>query len=122
MTDSLLFAVIGARVISSASTFLVNRRVVFEHGRDRPVGVAAVGYFALVMTLLAVNYLSLLLLTALQVPLLPAKVIIEVTLFVVGYAVQSRFLFAGRKAAPAAGPVVSGGDVRSGESTVAGTR
>ena len=96
ITGSLLFSVIGARVLSSATNFLVNRRAVFVHGRDRPVGVAALGYFSLVIILVAVNYLSLLLLTTLQVPLLPAKVITEVTLFVVGYAIQSRFLFAGQ--------------------------
>jgi glycosyltransferase involved in cell wall biosynthesis len=121
ITGSLLFSVIGARVLSSATNFLVNRRAVFVHGRDRPVGVAALGYFTLVIILVAVNYLSLLLLMTLQVPLLPAKVITEVTLFVVGYAVQSRFLFAGRKAAPASGSVATGG-VRTGESTGAGTR
>jgi len=95
-TGSLLFSVVGARMLSSTTNFLINRRVVFAHGRDRPAGVAALGYFSLVVTFVAVNYLSLLLLTTLQVPLLTAKVITEVTLFVVGYAIQSRFLFAGK--------------------------
>ena len=96
-TGSLLVAVVGARVLSSGTNFLVNRRAVFAHGRDRPISAAAAGYFALVLTLLAVNYLSLLVLTALHVPLLPAKVITELTLFAMSYAIQARFLFAARR-------------------------
>ena len=94
IVDSLLVAVLGARVISSGVNFLVNRRVVFEHGRDRPVGRAAIGYFALVVTLLSANYLLLLGLTAVQFPLLAAKLVVEVCLFAVSYAIQSRFVFA----------------------------
>lgn len=103
-TGSLLVAVVGARILSAATNFLVNRTVVFEHGRQRPVGAAAAGYFALVVALLVVNYGALLALTAVNLPLLAAKLATEATLFVVSYAIQSRFLFAGR-AGPAAGRV-----------------
>lgn len=38
LVDSLLLAVMAARAVSSAMNFLVNRNVVFEHGRDKPAG------------------------------------------------------------------------------------
>ena len=59
VTGSLLLSVVGARTISSSVNFLTNRRLVFEHGRQRPVGRAAALYFGLVAVLLALNYLLL---------------------------------------------------------------
>ncbi|MGM9471505.1 GtrA family protein [Pseudarthrobacter sp. YS3] len=97
-TDSLLLAVVGARVVSSAVNFLVNRRVVFEHGRDKPAAAAGVRYFSLVAVLLGANYGLIYGLDALSVAALPAKLIAEVALLAVSYSVQQR-LFAGNTAA-----------------------
>jgi glycosyltransferase involved in cell wall biosynthesis len=96
LTGSLLAAVIGARAISSAINFLTNRRLVFEHGRDRPAAAAAVGYFALVLALLGANYALLAGLTAAGLALAPAKLLTEAVLFTASYTVQKRFLFACR--------------------------
>ena len=102
VTDSLLLAVVGARAVSSAVNFLVNRRVVFEHGRDRPAAAAGRRYFSLVIVLLAANYGLIYALDALSVAALPAKILAEIALLAVSYAVQQRFLFA-RKAGKGAG-------------------
>jgi hypothetical protein len=57
---------------------------------------AAMQYFALVIGLLGLNYASLLSLQALGFPLLPAKLVTELLLFVVSWALQRRLVFAGR--------------------------
>ncbi len=96
-TGSLVLSVVGARFLSSSVNFAINRRAVFEHGRDKPTRTAATQYFALVIGLLGLNYLSLLVLQALGTPLLPAKLLTEMLLFVVSWAVQRRFVFARRQ-------------------------
>lgn len=93
VTDSLLIAVLGARLVSATVNFLVNRRLVFEHGKDRPLRVAAAGYVALVLVLLAANYASILALTSVSVPDLPAKILTEAALLGISFVVQHRFLF-----------------------------
>ncbi len=93
ITDSLLIAVLGARLVSATVNFLVNRRLVFEHGKDRPLRAAAAGYVALVLVLLAANYASIWALTSVSVPDLPAKILTEAALLGISFAVQHRFLF-----------------------------
>ncbi|SDW78408.1 Glycosyltransferase involved in cell wall bisynthesis [Arthrobacter sp. cf158] len=92
-TDSLLIAVLGARVVSASVNFMVNRRLVFEHGKDTSFRAAATGYVALVLVLLTANYAAMWTLTSLAVPDLLAKLVTEVALLGVSYAVQHRFLF-----------------------------
>ena len=104
LTGSLLVSVVGARMLSSLVNFLTNRRLVFEHGRDKPTLAAAAQYFALVVGLLTINYLSLMAFQAVGFPLLPAKLITELGLFAVSYAVQRRFVFARVGGRPAAAP------------------
>lgn len=98
VTDSLLVAVLGARAVSSAVNFLVNRRLVFNHGRDRPVSAAGLRYFSLVAVLLAANYGLLSVLGAVSVAALPAKVLTEIVLLTVSYAMQQRYLFSANPA------------------------
>ncbi|WP_024818044.1 bifunctional glycosyltransferase family 2/GtrA family protein [Arthrobacter sp. 31Y] len=93
VTDSLLLAVVGARLVSATVNFMINRRLVFEHGRDTSLRAAASGYVALVAVLLAANYAAIWALTSLSVPDLPAKILTEAALLGVSYAVQHRFLF-----------------------------
>lgn len=99
LTDSLLLAVVGARAISAAVNFMVNRNLVFGHGKEKSLRSAASGYMALVLVLLSANYASMWSLTSLAVPDLPAKIVTELALLGVSYAVQQRFLFAGRSPA-----------------------
>jgi putative flippase GtrA len=101
VTDSLLIAVLGARLVSASVNFMVNRRLVFEHGKDTSLRAAATGYVALALVLLAANYTAIWALTSISVPDLPAKILTEAALLGISYAVQHRFLFA-RKARTAA--------------------
>ncbi|MGX1159525.1 glycosyltransferase involved in cell wall biosynthesis [Arthrobacter sp. SLBN-100] len=96
--DSLLLAVLGARVVSSAVNFLVNRNVVFERGRDKPAATAGVRYFSLAAMLLAANFGLIWLLEAAGLPALPAKILAEVLLLAASFAAQQRWLFAGKTA------------------------
>ena len=96
VTGSLVLSVVGARVLSSSVNFAINRRVVFEHGREKPAVTAGWQYFALVIGLLGLNYLSLLSLQAAGLALLPAKLLTELLLFAVSWAVQRRFVFTRR--------------------------
>ncbi|MDQ0662914.1 putative flippase GtrA [Arthrobacter ulcerisalmonis] len=93
--DSLLLAVVGARAVSSAVNFLVNRHLVFERGRDTSPRKAGVRYFGLAAVLLAANFGLIRAFEAIAVPALPAKILAEITLLVVSFAVQQRFLFTG---------------------------
>ena len=100
-TDSLLLAVVGARAMSSAVNFAVNRRVVFRHGREKPAAQTGVRYFSLVLVLLAANFALIAALDAVTVPPLAAKILAEVALLAVSYAAQQRFLFAKGAVKPA---------------------
>ena len=94
VTDSVLLAVVGARGISSAANFLVNRHLVFRHGRERQATRTGARYFALVLTLLAANLALMSALDQLAVAAVPAKLLVEAALLAVSYCVQQRFLFA----------------------------
>lgn len=93
LTGSLLVSVLGARVVSSAVNFAVNRSLVFDRGRSRHLGTAALRYYALTLVLLTANITSLWALTTVGVPLLAAKVATEAVLFVASYRVQRTVVF-----------------------------
>jgi putative flippase GtrA len=93
-TDSVLAAVVCARGLSATANFLINRRLVFQHGREKPARATATRYFALALALLAANYALLTALAGAGVADLPAKLLTEVALFAASYAIQQRFLFA----------------------------
>ena len=93
LTGSLPLAVVGARVTSAAVNFGANRRVVFERGRDVPIGVAAARYVGLAGALLVVSYLLLVALQTLGLALLAAKILTDLLLFVVSYTGQRRYVF-----------------------------
>ncbi len=108
-TGSLLVSVVGARLVSAALNFAVNRRLVFARGADTPLGVAAVRYTLLAVTLLAGSYVLLRGLTGAGLGLLPAKLVTELVLFGVSYRVQRGFVFGHRGRSPVvpAGPGVA---------------
>jgi glycosyltransferase involved in cell wall biosynthesis len=111
--DSLLLAVLGARVVSSAVNFLVNRNVVFEHGRDKPASAAGVRYFSLAAVLLAANFGLIWLLETAGLPALPAKILAEVLLLAASFAAQQRWLFAGKTSRGKAGSMSSEAPART---------
>ncbi|WP_045732206.1 bifunctional glycosyltransferase family 2/GtrA family protein [Pseudarthrobacter chlorophenolicus] len=102
LVDSLLLAVLGARAVSSAVNFLVNRHVVFEHGRQRPARSAGFRYFSLVAVLLTANVALIWALEAIAVPALAAKILAEIMLLAISFSVQQRWLFARKQDRPPA--------------------
>lgn len=90
LSDSLLLAVLGARLVSATINFTVNRTMVFRARRGWLN--AAIRYCSLAVGLVAANYALLFLLTDLGLPDLPAKILTEATLFLMSYRVQKRFL------------------------------
>lgn len=94
LTGLLLFSVVGARVLSAAMNFAVNRSLVFGRGRAVPLRTAAARYFSLAGLLLIASYGLLTALGDLGVPLLAAKLVTDATLFAVSFAVQRAVVFA----------------------------
>jgi len=121
LTGLLIPSIVGARVLSAAVNFLVNRRLVFR--RHGP-GFArhAIRYAALALLLLASNIVWMSALTSFGVPLVVAKLVTEAVLFLTSFQGQQRFVFGG-PAGDAFGPpaptehreriVASGGMVAS---------
>ncbi|MGF0117476.1 glycosyltransferase [Promicromonospora sp. Marseille-Q5078] len=109
-TGSLALAVVGARVLSAAVNFGVNRALVFGRSRrPAPVRESAARYAALALLLLAASYGMLdALHGTLGVPLLVAKVLTDAALFLASWTVQRQVVFPppdprpGPPAAPAA--------------------
>ncbi|UDY24046.1 GtrA family protein [Nocardioides sp. Kera G14] len=99
--DSLLAAVVAARVTSASLNFVVNRRMVFDRHRESRVSRSAWRYALLATGLLALNYLVLSGLQGLGAPLLLAKLGTEVALVVISYSVQSRVVFSAPRRRPA---------------------
>jgi len=103
-TGSLALAVVGARVLSAAVNFGVNRALVFGRSRrPAPVRESAARYAALALLLLAASYGMLdALHGTLGVPLLVAKVLTDAALFLASWTVQRQVVFP-----PAPGPASS---------------
>lgn len=93
MTGNLLVSAAAARVLSASVNYRINRSTVFRSGG----GVRqALHYIALAGALLGAGYLGLRLLTQAGLPLLAAKVITDVVLYVVSFVVQREFVFTAR--------------------------
>lgn len=95
LTGTLVGSVLGARVVSAATNFAVNRRFVFSRGRSTPIRQAVLRYALLALVLVASSFLMLRALTGLGVPLLAAKIVSDLVLFLLSYAAQRRVVFAG---------------------------
>ena len=89
---TLLMAVVSARLVSSFSNYMINKKLVFgERTRNNNT---LIKYYLLASGILILNYLILEVLSIrLGMPLGIAKLIAEVTLFFVSYTVQKRFIF-----------------------------
>lgn len=89
---SVNFSVIVARLVSGSVNFAVNRRLVFN-GNEK-LGKAIAKYAALAAVILALNLALMHLLTGpLRIPFALAKIIVEVTLFLLNFVVQGKFVF-----------------------------
>ena len=97
-TGSLVVSVVGARLISATVNYSVNRRYVFESGREMPVRQTLGGYVTLAAILLAANLALMSLLTG-ALGAFWSKIATELTLVAISYAVQRSWVFAKRRVA-----------------------
>ena len=101
LTGSVLYAVVGARVVSCTLGFLLNRRL-FGAGPEN-FWRSAGGYAAVQGGVAATSYAGIAVLTGTGAPLWLAKVLVDSTLFIVNYLAQSRLVYR----APAEQPVLA---------------
>jgi putative flippase GtrA len=93
LTDNLLFAVVGARVVSSLCNYILNKQLVFKTKAGRKVSTL-IQYYLLVAAILGMNYLLISFLSeTLAVPLVISKILTEAILFSISYAVQHKVIF-----------------------------
>lgn len=89
---SVLFANIGARIISATVNFNLNRKFVFKSDTD--ITAAALKYIALATTILITNSALLLFFTGyLGLNALLSKVIVESSLFAMNWIIQKKIIF-----------------------------
>ncbi len=101
-SGSVLAGMALARLVSASINFQVNRGPVFHSG-DRSAW-PPLKYAALVIALGTLAYFSIRALVAAGVPVLPAKLIAETTLFAASFAVQRGYVFTQRTEAAQKGP------------------
>lgn len=93
LSDSLLFSVIAARVISSAANFFCNKILVFER-KEVSLKESLVKYYLLAAFILLCNYTLMYFFTnMLHIPLLAGKILTEVVLFFFSYQIQRLYIF-----------------------------
>lgn len=92
LAQSLIISNITARIISSTVNYTINRNIVFGHSDS--VLKSAVRYYLLAAGILLANTLLLsFLVHSLQVPKIPAKLLVEITLFTISWLVQRFVIF-----------------------------
>lgn len=94
LTGNLLAAVVGARLVSGAANFAMNRRVFRATGSLWRTGVR---YVLLALGLIAASYLGLAALTGVGVPLALAKPVVDGVLYLASYTIQRRVVFRERR-------------------------
>ena len=93
MGAPLLAAVAGARIISALTNFTVNRMLMHDGGARPSASSSLVRYTVLAVGILAANAALMETLTGLGVSLLVAKILTELILIPVSFAVQRRWVF-----------------------------
>ncbi|AFV03786.1 hypothetical protein UNSWDHB_1010 [Dehalobacter sp. UNSWDHB] len=97
-TSNLLIAVVGARVCSSIFNYSMNHYFVFSRNKSTEHHKSAPKYFSLVVFIMACNYgLMYLFHILIGAPLVFAKIITELTLFLFSYWSQRNFVFSSEK-------------------------
>ena len=93
MGAPLLAAAVGARVISALTNFTVNRMLMHDGGARPSASSSLVRYTVLAVGILAANAALMETLTGLGASLLVAKILTELILIPVSFAVQRRWVF-----------------------------
>ena len=91
--ESLLACVVAPRVLSSLLNYMINRQIVFKSQAGKR---SLLNFYLLVGAVLLLNYASVFGMTQMGMPVLIAKPIADVVLFVLSYNVQQRFIFRDR--------------------------
>lgn len=95
LTGSLFWGVVLARVISSIFNYSVNKILVFNT-KNVSNTQSAPRYFILVIIIMLLNYCLLAFMSnIIGIPDVPAKLLTEITLFILSYTVQKFFVFKG---------------------------
>lgn len=93
-THNLFLSVVAARLCSSMFNYTVNRKYVFSSGRNSKVQKSLPKYFLLVLLVLLLNYGLLYFYNEkLIIPLLAAKILTEISIFLFSYWAQRRFVY-----------------------------
>jgi putative flippase GtrA len=93
ITNNLLIAVAGARIGSSVTNYILNRKLVFKEAK-RSKTVTLLQYYLLVIVILSCNYLLMSLFNkSIGLSLLISKLLTEGILFSFSYTIQHRFIF-----------------------------
>ena len=90
LTGNLLVSVVTARIISGTASFFMNRRVFRATGA---LGRTAARYVALAVALVAASYAGLWATTSIGLPLVLAKPVTDVALYLASYRIQHRVVF-----------------------------
>ena len=93
MGAPLLAAVVGARIISALTNFTVNRMLMHDGGTRPSASASLVRYTVLAVGILAANAALMEALTGLGASLLVAKILTELILIPISFAVQRRWVF-----------------------------
>lgn len=91
LTGSVLLAVVGARLASCTLNFLINRRLF--HAAPETFWSSAAGYTAVQGTVMMTSYLGIAALTAAGGPLWLVKIVVDSSLFLLNYMLQSRMVY-----------------------------
>jgi putative flippase GtrA len=93
-THNLFLSVVAARLCSSIFNYTINRKYVFSTGKTSRVRQSLPKYFSLVILVLLLNYGLLYFYNEkLIIPLIVAKLLTEVSIFVFSYWAQRRFVY-----------------------------
>ncbi len=97
MIHNLFLSVVGARLVSSAVNYTLNRSLVFHYVKGGRRHWEILSYYLLAGSLLMLNYLILRFLSeGLKLDLLLSKILTEAILFVFSFVAQHLFVFRGR--------------------------
>lgn len=96
LSGELLVSAVGARLVSAAVNFALNRAFVFSRNRGLSPRRQAVRYAGLAIVLLAGAYTSMSLLVAGGVPIVFAKLLADSGAYVCGFLLQRGYVFAFR--------------------------
>lgn len=94
LTANLFLSVLVARICSSTFNFTMNRRVVFGKNKGSSLPSSLTKYFTLALIVLLLNYGVLYVYhEQIGIPLILAKLLTEVTIFVFSYWAQRRYVY-----------------------------